>query len=412
MAAPLDGIRILDLSRLLPGPYCTMLLADLGAEVIKIEEPNYGDPTRFAPPRVKEEGSLFLTVNRNKKSVTLNLKESRGVEAFMRLATKADVVVEGFRPGVVDRLGVGYKAVSAVNPQIVYCSITGYGQTGPMAQRSGHDINYVGLAGALGYSIDAKGTPVIPAVQIADLGGGLMAAIAILAALQSRHRTQQGQYIDLAMMDATIAMLPFIASHFFAGQDLEVGTHTTLTGQQPCYAVYKTKDGKYLSLGALEPKFWQQFCEAIGRKDFADKQFAKGKDKERLQTELRSIFLSRTREEWLRLLASKDVCCEPIYNITDALTSPQAVHRAMLFKMDHPTEGEILQIGSPFKFSQTPVRMHLAPPRLGEHTEDVLTAAGFTEEERRRLRRDGITKEKKGFLEKLTVRVMKFFGRV
>lgn len=411
MAAPLDGIRILDLSRLLPGPYCTMLLGDLGADVIKVEEPNYGDLARLSPPRLKEEGSLFLTVNRNKKSVTLNLKDNRGVDAFLRLATTADIIIEGFRPGVVDRLGVGYQAVSAVNPRIIYCSITGYGQNGPMAQRSGHDINYIGLAGALGLTTDARGIPVIPSVQIADLGGALIAAVAILAAVNARTKTNKGQYIDVSMLDATISLLPFMASNFFAGEEMEVGTATPLTGRYPFYGVYKTKDNKFVSLGALEPKFWQQFCEAVGRKDFVEKQFVKGKEKERLHTEMRSLFLSRTRDEWLKFLADKDVCCEAIYNIADALTSPQAVQRAMLFEMDHPVEGPIKQIGSPFKFSDTPVRMHLAPPRLGEHTEEVLAAAGFTEDELRKLRRDGVTKEKKGWFEKLTFRIMKAFGK-
>jgi crotonobetainyl-CoA:carnitine CoA-transferase CaiB-like acyl-CoA transferase len=412
MVAPLEGIRILDLTRLLPGPFCTMMLADLGAEVLKIEEPNYGDPARNIPPRVKEEGSLFLTVNRNKKSVTLNLKDPRGVDAFLKLAATADVIIEGFRPGVVDRLGIGYKSTSAVNPKIIYCSLTGYGQTGPMAKRSGHDINYIGLGGALGYTVDAKGTPVIPAVQIADLGGGMVAAIAILSAVIARSRTEKGQYIDVSMLDSTISMLPFMASNFFALGNVETGIHTQLTGQYPFYSVYKTKDAKYLSLGALEPKFWQNFCNAIDRKDMVEKQFVKGKDRERLYTELRSLFLSRTRDEWIKLFADKDVCCEPVNSVADALSNPQAAERAMIFEMEHPVEGPIRQVGSPFKLSETPVRMTLPPPRLGEHTEEVLASAGYREDELRRLRRDGVTKEKRGWFEKITLRLMKAFGKV
>lgn len=413
MAAPLEGIRILDLSRLLPGPYCTMLLADMGAEVIKIEEPNYGDLARLAPPRLKEEGSLFLTVNRNKKSVTLNLKEPRGVEAFLKLAANADIIVEGFRPGVVDRLGVGYKAVSQVNPKLIYCSITGYGQSGPLVERSGHDINYIALGGVLGLTTDAKGTPVLPAVQIGDLGGAMMATVGILAALHARGRTGKGQYIDIAMMDAALSMLPVMSAQFFAGQEMEVGTRHPLTGERPFYNVYKTKDGKFLSLGALEPKFWKNFCEAVNRKDFIEKQYVQGKELERLQTEMRSLFLSKTRDEWLKALAGKDVCCEPVYNITDALTSPQAAHRAMIFEMDHPVEGPIRQVGSPFKFSDTPVRMQFPPPRLGEHTEEILsTVAGYSKDDLKKLNRDGVTKEKKGWFEKLTVKLMKAFGRI
>lgn len=413
MAAPLEGIRVLDLSRLLPGPYCSMLLGDMGAEILKIEEPNYGDPARLVPPRLKEEGALFLTVNRNKKSVTLNLKEPRGVDAFMKLVAKSDVVLEGFRPGVVDRLGIGYKEVSQINPKIVYCSITGYGQSGPMSQRSGHDINYIAIGGVLGLTVDAKGVPIIPSVQIGDLGGGLMAAVSILAALLSREKTGKGQYVDIAMMDAALSMLPVMAANFFAGKEVEVGTHSQLTGHYPFYNVYKTKDGKFLSLGALEPKFWKNFCEAIGRKDFIDRQFAEGKDKERLYTEVRSIFLSRTRDEWLKFLENKDVCCEPVHNMADALSNPQSAHRAMIFELDHPVEGPLKQVGSPFKFSDTPVRMKLPPPKLGEHTEDILAnVAGYTPEELKRLKRDGITKEKKGLFEKIAFGVMKFFGRV
>lgn len=413
MAAPLEGIRVLDLTRLLPGPYCTMMLGDMGAEILKIEEPNYGDPARLIPPRLKEEGALFLTVNRNKKSVTLNLKEPRGVEAFMKLVAKSDVIVEGFRPGVVDRLGIGYKQTSQVNPKIVYCSITGYGQTGPMSERSGHDINYIALGGVLGLTVDSKGVPVIPAVQIGDLGGGLMAAVGILSALLAREKTGKGQYVDIAMMDAALSMLPVMAANFFAGKDTEVGTHSQLTGYYPFYNVYKTKDGKFLSLGALEPKFWKNFCEAINRKDFIEKQFAEGKDKEKLYTEIRSLFLSKPRDEWLRLFADKDVCCEPVYNIADALSSPQAAHRAMIFEQEHPVEGALRQVGSPFKFSDTPVRMQSPTPRLGQHTNDVLSSiAGYSPDEIKKLNRDGVTKEKKGFFEKIAFGVMRFLGKV
>jgi crotonobetainyl-CoA:carnitine CoA-transferase CaiB-like acyl-CoA transferase len=207
-------------------------------------------------------------------------------------------------------------------------------------------------------------------------------------------------------------MLPVMAANFFAGEVNEVGTRSQLTGLYPCYSIYKTKDGKYVSLGALEPKFWQQFCEAIGRKDLVDKQFVKGKERERIHTELRSLFLSRTQQEWLRLFADKDVCCEPVYNIADALSSSQAAHRAMIFEMDHEVEGPLRQIGSPFKFSVTPVRMQMPPPVLGEHTPEILAQIGYTESELRRLNKEGVTKEKRGWFEKITLRLMKAFGRI
>ncbi len=394
MPLALDGIRVLDLSRLLPGPYCSMLLADLGAEVIKIEEPTLGDPTRWTPPYLKDTGIAFLNLNRNKKSLTLNLKHPQGVEVFHKLATQADVILEGFRPGVMDRLGIGYQAIAHMNPRIVYCSLSGYGQDGPYRDRSGHDVNYIGLAGALGLTTDGQGRPVIPGVQIADLGGALAATIAILAALLARERMGRGQYIDIAMMDVAVGLLTIAAASLFSGTGLPVGGRFGLNGLFPFYDVYETKDGQYLSLGALEPKFWQNLCQALDRPDLSNKQFASGQERKHLSAELRQIFRSKSRPEWLEIFAEADVCCEPVLTLEEASAHQQVQHRQMITQIEHPELGTIQQLGTPFKLSETPATMRTAAPQLGEHTDEILQSLGYTEPQRRALRKAGVTKAK------------------
>jgi crotonobetainyl-CoA:carnitine CoA-transferase CaiB-like acyl-CoA transferase len=370
MAQALSGIRVLDLSRLLPGPYCSMMLGDLGAEVIKIEEPKIGDPTRHGKPRIGRHGAAFLQVNRNKKSIALDLKDSKGREAFLKLAERADVILEQFRPGVVDRLGIGYTVVSELNPSLVYCSLSGFGQTGPHRLRSGHDINYLALSGVLGLTTDEQGKPVIPGVQVADLAGGMMAAFGILAALLARERTGRGQLVDVSMFDVMMSMLPVPASLQFAGTPIGVGSKYALSGAYPFYNVYETADGKYMSLGALEPKFWAGFCSKVGREDLIARQFDEGQSREELFEEVRAIFKSRAQSEWVDIMREADACCEPVLSLNEAFLHAQTRAREMIMEVEDPVEGSIRQLGFACKFSDTAADARLPVPALGQHNDE------------------------------------------
>ena len=381
ISAPLTGIRILDLSRLLPGPYCTSLLADLGAEVIKIETPGAGDYSRMIPTDLGGDGT-FQAVNRNKKSVALNYRNARGLQVLLRLASAVDVVVEGFRPGAAARWGLGYEAIRQVSPSVVYCSLSGYGQNGPYAERAGHDLNYQALGGLLALNGAAGGPPLPTGVQIADLAGGMLAAIAILGALFGRQQTGQGAYLDVSMLDAVVSWLAPVAGALFlqSGQNPARGG-TPLTGSLPSYGVYATADGKYLALSALEPHFWTAFCNALGREDLFRRQFDAS-----LIPELAALFAQRTRAEWLALLGPADVCLEPVYGVDEVLQDPQARERGLVVEADPPdaagpvsAPGPPWRFGSPFQFVE---RGRGAPaPKLGQHTQEVLRQAGLGDEE-------------------------------
>lgn len=372
---------------MLPGPYCSMMLADLGAEVIKIEEPTLGDPTRRSPPLVDGQSAPFNQVNRNKKSIAIDLKQAEGREVFLKLASKADCVLEQFRPGVVERLGVHYAAVAEVNPRIIYCSLTGFGQNGPHRERSGHDLNYLALSGVLGLTTDERGKPVIPGVQVADLAGGMIAAFAMLAALLARERTGRGQYIDVSMFDVMLSMLPIPAAHHFAGHTITVGEKYVLSGAYPFYNVYETSDGKYMTLGALEPKFWANFCGKVGREDLISRQFDSGERREDLFKEVREVFKSRTQTEWVELMRDADCCLEPVLSITEAFDHAQTRAREMVREAEH---SKFKQLGFSYKMSDTPPRETSTAPSLGEHTEELLAALGISEGERARLREAGV----------------------
>jgi crotonobetainyl-CoA:carnitine CoA-transferase CaiB-like acyl-CoA transferase len=359
---------------MLPGPYCSMMLGDLGAEVIKIEDTHIGDPIRLS------SSEAFNQINRNKKSIALDLKRAEGRSIFLKLVETSDVVLEQFRPGVVDRLGIGYDSASKANPQIIYCSLTGYGQQGPYRGRAGHDINYIALSGILGLTTDDRGKPVIPGVQIADLVGGIMAALAILAALIARNMTGQGQYIDVSMLDCARSLLPIPAAQHFSGKGPKL-----LSGAQPFYNVYETADGRFMSLGALEPKFWENFCRRIGRQDLIPRQFDEGQRQEELFEELRRIFKSRTLGQWVELMRDADACCEPVLSLQEALQGeivPGAIRQI---------EGTEL-LGFAFKLSKTPMSIRGLAPQLGQHTDQLLAELGFSEAERERLRRAGIVR--------------------
>jgi crotonobetainyl-CoA:carnitine CoA-transferase CaiB-like acyl-CoA transferase len=387
---PLDKITVLDLTRLLPGAVATMMLSDFGADVIKIEEPGIGDPARQSRAGIKQPGAYFLATNRNKRSIAINLKQPAGREIFLELAKRADVVVEGFRPGVMDRLAIGYGTLKEINPRLVYCAITGYGQDGPYRGKAGHDINYISIAGLLGVNGMKDGPPTIPGVQIADLAGGSMhAVIGILLALQARERTGEGQMVDVSMMDGTLAMMfvPF-AAYLANGAQPQRGAEG-LSGRYACYQAYETEDGRYLSLGALEPKFWESACRVLGREDFIDKQFVDDEQTECIRA-LSEIFRTKTADEWLAAFEGVDTCLALVKDIGEMIDDPQVKHRGLIAEIEHPSSGRIKQIAPTVKLSATPGEMRSPPPLLGEHTIEVLKGIGYTDEMVDRLSRDGV----------------------
>ncbi len=383
----------MDLTRLLPGPYGTMLLGDLGAEVIKIEEPEQGDYARWNPPHISGIGSRHLLLNRNKKSITLNLKMPEGKAIlFQMVKDGADVLIEQFRPGVMDRLGLGYKDMATVNPRLIYCSLTGFGQDGPYKNVAGHDINYIGIGGILGTTGLKDGPLTIPGIQIADLvAGGIYAIVGILTALVARQKTGRGQFIDTSMLDGVVSLIPDQAALFFAEGISPRAGERRLTGGLPQYNVYRTSDGKYLAVGALEEKFWANLCRGIGKPEWADK-VPKEKDGrcEEIKEEMAKIFLAKTQKEWVDLLMEKDTCVTAVKSIEEVFADPQVRHRKMHVETVHPQAGRIRQIGIPIKFSETPGEVRTPAPEIGEHTEDILKGLGYTEEGIGRLRREGV----------------------
>ena len=386
---PLEGVRILDLTRLLPGAYGTGLLADLGAEVIKIEAPGEGDYMRWGDPKIGAESGASWVVDRNKSSLSLNLKDPRGVEAFLRLARTAHCVIESFRPGVVDRLGVGYAAVSAVNPAVVYCSISGYGQDGPRVREAGHDINYVGRAGVVSTTGHAEAGPMMPGVQVGDVaGGGLMGIVGLLAALVRARTTGEGDYVDVSMTDGAFSVLSVHLGMYFAGGPEPAPERMLLNGLYPSYAVYRCKDDRWLTVGALEPQFWKQLCEGVGRPDLLDTGFAPGRI-----GDWRAHFLTRTRDEWLEALAGFDACVGPVNDFGEAMRDPQLLHREMIVQLEHPTEGPTPQIGVPVKLRNRPGSVRTPPPRLGEQTRRYLEEAGYSAAEVETLLAEGVAEE-------------------
>lgn len=374
---PLTGIRILDLSRLLPGPYLTQLLADLGAEVIKIETPLAGDYARLAPPEMGL-GRLYEMVNRGKKSLALNYRNPRGREIFLRLAAGADVILEGFRPGAAERYGIGYAAVRAVKADIVYCSLSGYGQEGPHRQRAGHDINYLAVGGALALNARRGEAPVPYGVPVADLSGGMLAAIAILAALLGRRGTGEGAYLDVALLDGVISWVtPLAGGAFFGGLPAEGGA-LPLGGGLACFNVYQTADGKHISLGALEPNFWTAFCKTVAKEDWIPRQFDAA-----LKPELADLFRRRRRDEWLALFRGQDACLEPVNSFEEMLAHPHVRARGHV----EMGNGRPMGMNTPFIFARgarTPA------PALGEHTESILRELGMSAEEIRQLAEQGV----------------------
>jgi crotonobetainyl-CoA:carnitine CoA-transferase CaiB-like acyl-CoA transferase len=386
VSLPLEGLRVLDLSRLLPGGFCSLLLADFGAEVVKVEDTGLGDYVRWSPPYYEgaedtAKGALFLALNRGKRSIRIDLKNDLGKEVLLRLAQDADVLLESFRPGVLDRLGVGWERLQAINPRLIYCAISGYGQDGPNRDRSGHDMNYLGLNGLLGLTGEPDGPPLQSAGQIADIGGGaLTAAVGVLVALHERERSGQGQFVDCSMFDGALSWLAMVAADMFATGRAPQRGLLNLAGGIVCYRPYRCADG-YVTLGALEPKFWANFCRGVDREDLLEQAFAPPGSE--IHQALEEIFAGRTRGDWSAFAAEHDCCLEPVLSLDEALESEQVAAREMVVELEQPgAERPVRLLGTPIKLSRTPADPTRAPgPALGEGTDELLAAAGYSEEE-------------------------------
>jgi formyl-CoA transferase/CoA:oxalate CoA-transferase len=391
---PLETITVLDLSRAVAGPYCAMMLGDMGATVLKIERPDTGDDTRgWGPPFQGGESSYFFSVNRNKKSVTLNLKKKEGKRIFYELAKTADVIVENFRPGTVEELGVSYKDMKSINEDIVYCSISGFGQTGPYRSLPGYDIIFQGMGGLMTMTGEENGSPVRIGVAIADIAASLFAVQGILLALYARDKTGKGQHIDISLLDCQASWLTYQASIFFATGESprRLGSaHPTIVP----YQAFETKS-EYIILAVANEKLWRTFCEAINHEDLAENpKYRTNKDRVKNRDELISliqdILFERTAEDWLHVLNDKGVPAGPIYTFDQLFSDPHVLHRGMVQEIVHPTAGVIKLPGIPVKLSETPGSIEHPPPLLGEHTRDILTSLGYTDSTIKTLKEKGV----------------------
>jgi len=393
---PLTGIKVLDLSKLPPADLSTMYLGDMGAEVIRVEAPPSaggrarGFNTRQISKDARRE-EMFYAPNRNKKSVYINLKEEPGRQVLYKLAKWADVMVESFRPGAVKRLAIDYDTISKLNPGIVYCSISGYGQTGPYAQVSGHDANYLSVAGVLSIIGDHNGEPIFPMNLVADYSGGSMhAVIGILAALMARQTTGKGQHVDISMTDGAMGLLSVMVGKYLASGVLPRRGEGLINGRQPAYTFYKTKDGRYVTVGCIEPWFWEALCKFAGREDFIPFEFDETAKRDEIRKFFEEFFLTRTADEWVALMRPKDIPVAKVLNLDEALADPQMVHRKMVTELQHPELGPVKQVGIAIKFSDTPGEIKSLPPESGQHTSEVLRKLGYSEKEIEAMREAGV----------------------
>jgi crotonobetainyl-CoA:carnitine CoA-transferase CaiB-like acyl-CoA transferase len=388
MSLPLQGIKVLDITANLAGPFSTQILGDFGAEIIKVEDIRGGDPSRKNPPYLGDEGVNFFVVNRNKKSLALDIRSEEGKKVIKELAAKCDVVVDSFRPEFMKKLGLDYENLRIINPRLIYCSMTAYGQEGPMANAASHDVNILSLAGITGLTGDGTEKPQLTGAQLGGLaGGGLNAVIAILLALIHRDKTGQGQFCDVSMLDGSLAFLCNVLG-FQAGFGEEV---RVFSGQAAFYNIYETKDGGYLSLAAIEPKFWKIFCEVIGRPDLLETHWDIAAQ-EKMKQEVAAIMLTRTRDEWMQIFSGTDSCVTPVISMDEVCEQSWVKDRDMIHTLPNFRESgmELKIVGQPIKLSETPAEVRAEFARLGEHSEEILASLGYSREEIKAFRQRGI----------------------
>jgi crotonobetainyl-CoA:carnitine CoA-transferase CaiB-like acyl-CoA transferase len=380
---PLEGVKVIDLTRILSGPYCTMVLADLGAEVIKIEPPSGDDTRGWGPPFIKEESAYFLSVNRNKKSISINLKEEKGREIFFKLIKDADVVVENFRPGTLKKLGIGYEELKKHNSSIILASISGFGQTGPFAQKPGYDVLAQGMGGLMSVTGEQGRPPVKAGYSLADIGAGMWAVIGILSALMEREKSGEGQWIDVSLLDTMIAWQTYLAGNYFATkQDPQPlgGAHPNIVP----YQVFKASDG-YFILAIGNDQLWKKFVNVMDLPELNNHRFATNADRVRNRDELISLleetFKWKTVKEWIHLFENAKIPCGPVNKFSDILNDPHVIEREMVVEKEHSTVGTLKMLGIPVKLSRTPGQIRSAPPLLGEHTETILKSLGYHNKE-------------------------------